>query len=90
MDLFYLGDALRAFGLIPTLAAVQKLGGTKTKGQASISIEEFLPIVYDVKNAKDMGNFEVFLECLRLYDDVSMINCKESGQIANNYIFWFK
>merc|ERR1711997_525937 len=43
MDLFYLGDALRALGLIPTLAAV--------------------------KNSKDMGNFEVFLECLRLYDN---------------------
>ena len=90
MDLFYLGDALRAFGLIPTLSTVEKLGGTKTKGQASLSIEEFLPIVHEVKNAKDMGNFEVFLECLRLYDDVSMISCKVSGSIAINYYFYFE
>ena len=69
MDLYYLGDALRSLGYIPTLAVVEKLGGTKTKGEGFLNIEEFLPIVDKVSNLKDMGNLEVFVECLRLYDN---------------------
>ena len=68
MDAFYLGDALRSLSFIPTLALVEKMGGTSKKGEKSISIEEFLPIVSDVANTKDMGSYEVFVECLRLYD----------------------
>ena len=69
MDLYYLGDALRSLGYIPTLAVVEKLGGTKTKGEGFLNIDEFLPIVDQVSNLKDMGNLEVFVECLRLYDN---------------------
>lgn len=68
MDMFYLGDALRSLDFIPTLTLVEKLGGTKVKGQKYISIEDFLPIVYQVANTKDMGSYEVFVECFRLYD----------------------
>lgn len=68
MDMFYLGDALRSLDFIPTLTLVEKLGGTKDKGQKYITIEEFLPIVHQVANTKDMGNYEVFVECFRLYD----------------------
>ena len=69
MDLYYLGDALRSLGYIPTLAVVEKLGGTKTKGEGFLNIDDFLPIVDQVCNLKDMGNLEVFVECLRLYDN---------------------
>lgn len=68
MDMFYLGEALRSLNFIPTLAVVKKLGGTLKKGEKFISIEEFLPIVHDIGNMKDMGSYEVFVECLRLYD----------------------
>ena len=68
MDLFYLGNALRALGFIPTLNVVEKLGGTKIKGQGFLDIEDFLPIVQEIGTMKDMGNLEVFVECLSLYD----------------------
>ncbi len=68
MDAFYLGDALRALNLNPTMKMVEKLGGTAKRGEKTLTIEEFLPIVEDVKKTKDMGNYEVFVECLRLYD----------------------
>ncbi|CAG0922465.1 unnamed protein product [Notodromas monacha] len=68
MDAFFLGDCLRALNLNPTNAAVEKLGGTKLKKQKFLKVEEFLPIFAEVKNSKDEGNNEDFLECLRLYD----------------------
>ena len=68
MDCFYLGDALRSLDLIPINSLVQKMGGMEQKGQNYLTIEEFLPIVHQVSNMKDMGNLEVFIECLRLYD----------------------
>ena len=68
MDTFYLGDALRALNYIPTNELVEKLGGTLKKGEKYITIEEFLPIILQLNRTKDMGNYEVFVECLRLYD----------------------
>merc|ERR1712154_285795 len=55
MDLFYLGDCLRGLNLNPTLKMIEKLGGTKKKGEK-------------VMNSKDTGSFEDFIECLKLYD----------------------
>jgi len=37
MDMFYLGDCLRALNLNPTCAQVEKMGGTKKKGKLLIS-----------------------------------------------------
>ena len=68
LDTFYLGDALRALNYIPTNELVEKLGGTLKKGEKYITIEEFLPIIQQLNRTKDMGNYEVFVECLRLYD----------------------
>merc|ERR1711997_609650 len=33
-----------------------------------LKIEEFYPIYKEVKNSKDTGSFEDFIECLKLYD----------------------
>ena len=68
MDTFYLGDALRALNYIPTNELVEKLGGTLKKGEKFITIDDFLPIILQLNNTKDMGNYDVFVECLRLYD----------------------
>ena len=69
MDLFYLGDVLRGLNCSPTLAKIEALGGTKKKGEKFITLEEFYPIYSDMKKAlKDMGSFEDFVECCKLYD----------------------
>nr|CAD7458689.1 unnamed protein product [Timema tahoe] len=68
VDAIYLGDVLRALNLNPTLAAVEKLGGTKKKNEKKLKVEEFLPIFGQIKKDKDVGCYEDFLECLKLYD----------------------
>ena len=69
MDLFYLGDVLRGLNCSPTLAKIESLGGTKKKGEKYITLEEFYPLYSNVKAAlKDMGSFEDFVECCKLYD----------------------
>ncbi|KAK4008682.1 hypothetical protein OUZ56_013815 [Daphnia magna] len=68
MDMFYLGDCLRALNLNPTLAQIEKMGGTKKKGEKKIKADEFLPIFCQIKKDKDVGTIEDFIECMKLYD----------------------
>ncbi|XP_012283526.1 myosin light chain alkali isoform X2 [Orussus abietinus] len=68
IDAFDLGDVLRALNLNPTNATIEKLGGTKKRGEKTLTLEEFLPIYSQVKKDKDQGCYEDFLECLKLYD----------------------
>ncbi|XP_055296136.1 myosin light chain alkali [Sitodiplosis mosellana] len=68
IDAYDLGDVLRALNCNPTLALVEKLGGTKKRGEKLLSLEEFLPIYAQVKKDKEQGCYEDFLECLKLYD----------------------
>ena len=42
MDLFYLGDCLRGLNLNPTLKMIEKLGGTKKKGEKFLKLEEVI------------------------------------------------
>ncbi|OXA44377.1 myosin light chain alkali [Folsomia candida] len=68
VDAFDLGSVLRALSLVPTLKTVEKLGGEKKKGQKKFTIEEFLAIYSQAKKDTDVGNFDDFKECLKLYD----------------------
>lgn len=68
VDAFYVGDVLRALNLNPTLALVEKMGGTKKKNEKKLKLDEFLPIYSQVRKEKDVGSFEDFMECLKLYD----------------------
>ncbi|XP_067617905.1 myosin light chain alkali isoform X2 [Eurosta solidaginis] len=68
IDAYDLGDALRALNLNPTLALIEKMGGTKKRNEKKLTIEEFLPIYAQVKKEKDQGCYEDFIECLKLYD----------------------
>lgn len=47
---------------------IEKMGGTKKRGEKLLSLEEFLPIYGQVKKDKEQGCYEDFLECLKLYD----------------------
>ncbi|XP_043601089.1 myosin light chain alkali isoform X3 [Bombus pyrosoma] len=68
LDAVNLGDVLRALNLNPTNASIEKLGGTKKKGEKMLKLDEFLPIYSQCKKDKDQGCYEDFLECLKLYD----------------------
>lgn len=68
VDMFYLGDVLRGLNLNPTLKMLEGMGQTKKKGEKSMKIDDFLKIYADTKKSKDMGSFEDFIECLKLYD----------------------
>lgn len=68
VDAYDLGDILRALNCNPTLALIEKMGGTKKRGEKLLSLEEFLPIYGQVKKEKEQGCYEDFLECLKLYD----------------------
>ncbi|XP_061391318.1 myosin light chain alkali isoform X1 [Musca vetustissima] len=68
IDAYDLGDALRALNLNPTLALIEKMGGTKQRKLKMIKFDEFLPIYSQVKKEKEQGCYEDFIECLKLYD----------------------
>lgn len=68
VDACDLGGVLRALNLNPTMATIEKLGGTKKKGEKKFTLDEFLPIFAQCKKDKDQGVYEDFLECLKLYD----------------------
>jgi len=67
-DAVNIGDMLRALNQNPTLALIEKLGGTKKKNEKKLKVEEFLPIFSQVKKEKEQGQFDDFLEALKLYD----------------------
>ena len=48
MDLFYLGDCLRGLNLNPTLKMIEKLGGTKKKGDKFLKLEEVNSAVWSL------------------------------------------
>lgn len=68
IDAVDLGNVLRALNLNPTNATIEKMGGTTKRGEKTLTVEEFLPIFEQLKNDKDQGTYEDFLECLKLYD----------------------
>jgi len=68
IDAHDIGNVLRALNLNPTLALIEKMGGTKKRGEKTLTLEEFLPIFGQVKKEKEQGCYEDFIECLKLYD----------------------
>ncbi|XP_054162575.1 myosin light chain 1-like [Oppia nitens] len=68
VDYVNLGDLLRSLDLRPTQAMIEKGGGTKKKGEKTMSFEEFLPIYSQIKKEKEVGAFEDFMEGLKVYD----------------------
>lgn len=68
IDAYDLGDVLRALNCNPTLALIEKMGGTKKRNEKLLTLEEFLPILGQVRKEKEQGCYEDFLECLKLYD----------------------
>lgn len=42
IDAFNLGDVLRALNSNPTMATIEKLGGTKKKGEKQLTVSPFI------------------------------------------------
>lgn len=59
---------MRSLDIVPTQAAVLKAGGTKKVGEKKLTLEEFLPIFSQMKKEKDVGAYEDFAECMKVYD----------------------
>jgi Ca2+-binding EF-hand superfamily protein len=68
IDAYDIPDVLRALNTNPTLELCEKMGATKKRGEKKLTVEEFLPIFGQVKVQKDVGSYEDFMECLKLYD----------------------
>ncbi|NP_001161590.1 myosin alkali light chain [Saccoglossus kowalevskii] len=62
-----IGDILRSMNLNPTIAEVKKL--TEGKGaDHRFSFEEFLPMYQSSVKCKDQGEFEDYMEVLKVFD----------------------
>jgi len=68
IDCVDLGNVLRALNLNPTNYSIEKWGGTKKRGEKTLTLEEFLPLFSEAKKDKEQGVYEDFIECLKLYD----------------------
>ncbi|MDJ8942382.1 EF-hand domain-containing protein [Clostridium perfringens] len=68
VDAAKVGDLLRCTGLNPTVAQVNKNGGTKKEGEKQYKFEEILPIYSVVSDEKDTGTFADFMEAFKTFD----------------------
>jgi Ca2+-binding EF-hand superfamily protein len=77
IDGMQIGDVVRAAGLKPTNAMVNKASGQeyKRKGEKRITFEEWLPIYEQLTKEKEQGSFHDFMEGLKVFDK------EESGKI---------
>lgn len=65
IDAYLIGDVLRALNLNPTLALIEKMGGTKKKGEKKITVAEFLPIYSQVGWPRKICNAYTHVSLLR-------------------------
>uniref|UniRef100_A0A8C4PZG3 EF-hand domain-containing protein n=1 Tax=Eptatretus burgeri TaxID=7764 RepID=A0A8C4PZG3_EPTBU len=65
------GDLMRALGMNPTNAEVDKLLGNPRKDEMQskyLDFEQFLPMFHAISKCKELGSLEEFVEGLRVFD----------------------
>uniref|UniRef100_A0A6G1SFN1 Myosin light chain alkali n=1 Tax=Aceria tosichella TaxID=561515 RepID=A0A6G1SFN1_9ACAR len=85
VDAFHLGDLLRSLDLVPTQAAVLKAGGSAKLGEKKLALEEFLPIYSQLKKERDVGSYEDFAECMKVYDKMDN-GCMMEAELAHIFM----
>ena len=68
VDMFYVGDLIRACNLNPTLKTIKEIGGGIAKGTKFVVKNECFPLYKACKDSPDQGGFHDFVEIMKLYD----------------------
>ncbi|CAL4063198.1 unnamed protein product [Meganyctiphanes norvegica] len=68
VDMFYIGDLLRACDLNPSEKLVGTFSPPDRKGVKTMKLNDFLPMYNTVKKDKNKGSYEDFIEVMKLYD----------------------
>merc|ERR1719187_1537764 len=68
VDMFYIGDLLRACDMNPSQKLVNTFGIPEKKGEKMMKITDFMPMYNTVKKDKNKGSYEDFIEVMKLYD----------------------
>ena len=98
MDLFYLGDVLRGLNLNPTLKMIEKLGGTKKKGEKFLKLEEVGNLLVHVilinyfffkKKALRNGSHLNSRNTLKIYPEYLFAHSLKKWTVIKQFFVWF-
>jgi myosin light chain 6 len=86
VDMFYMGDLVRACNINPTRVTIEAIGGQAEKGKKTVTMDEMYPLFKKAKESKDTGGIHDFVEIMKLYDknDDNTILGKELFRLLTN------
>ena len=82
-----IGDVMRAFGINPTNAQIQKaIDGVDPKGKERIGFTRFMPIFDTVKGESKPMTFEDYVEGMKVFDR-DLVGYLNSGELRHLLTF---